>query len=73
MTLKARLLAGFAGLLLLVACDNDNSGDDDDAKGIETLGSAFVNMFRTGSNNDPVDAQDINIAPSLTGEPFNPS
>lgn len=73
MTLKARLLVGFAGVLLLAACDNNKSDDDDDAKGIETFGSAFVSMFKTGSNNDPVDAQNIKISPNLTGEPFNPS
>lgn len=71
MTLKLKLLAGIAGSLLLSACDSSEGGDGT-AQGIESFGSAFVAMFGAGPNDEPVDAQSVDIAVDLTGDPFNP-
>lgn len=71
MTLKLKLIAGLAGSLLLVACDSSDSGDDT-ATGIDSFGSAFRAMFDADPNDEPVDAQSIDIAVDLTADPFNP-
>lgn len=71
MQLKPKLIAGLAGALLVAACDGSSSGDGE-ATGIDTFGSAFVAMFNAGPNDEPVDAQSIDIAVNLTADPFNP-
>ena len=71
MQLKPKLIAGLAGALLLAACDGSSSGDDD-VSGIDTFGSDFVAMFNADPNDEPVDAQSIDIAVNLTADPFNP-
>lgn len=73
MTLNLKLIAVLLGVSLVAACDG-GGGDDggDDASGIARFGQAFVAMFNTDPNGDPVDAQTINIVVDATGDPFNP-
>lgn len=71
MSLKLKLAVGIAGSLLLVACDSSDS-ENGTAQGIESFGSAFVAMFGAGPNDEPVDAQSIDFAVDLSGDPFNP-
>jgi len=68
--IKARLsvmLIASAGLLS--ACDG---GGGAVAKGIDSLGAAFVAAFNKSRNSEPVDAQSVNLVLTPTIEPFDP-
>ncbi len=71
MQLKPKLIAGLAGALLVAACDGSDSGGDQ-ANRIDSFGSAFRAMFNADPNDEPVDAQSIDIAVDMTADPFNP-
>lgn len=59
-TTKFALL--IAGALVVAACDESGNDDDDDsAQGIETLGSDFVAAFNADPNDEPFDAQDVDL------------
>jgi len=70
MQLRSNVIYGLAGALLVAACDGLGSGNG--AAGIASFGSSFVEMFEADSNDEPVDAQSIDIAVNLTSDPFNP-
>lgn len=55
---------------MVAACDGLGSGNG--AAGITSFGSSFVEMFEADSNDEPVDAQSIDIAVNLKSDPFNP-
>jgi hypothetical protein len=57
-----------AGVLFLAAC----GGSAVTLGGIDSFGSAFRAMFDADRNAEPVDAQSVDIAVSLTSDPFNP-
>ncbi|MBM1635188.1 hypothetical protein JQV27_20305 [Sulfitobacter mediterraneus] len=68
---RTKTAALLTGVLLVAACGG--SGDDgDDAAGIASFGAAFVAMFAADPNEEPVDAQSIDIAINPTADPFNP-
>lgn len=58
-------------VLLLSACEGDGSSGGN-AKGIASLGQAFVNAFNQLRNSTPVDAQSVNLKLTPTKTPFNP-
>ena len=68
MKLKSKTAA--IGLVLFVAaCGGASFGVMD----IRSLGADFVQTFAADPNDEPVDAQSINIADvSFTTDPFNP-
>lgn len=68
MKLKSKSTAVIAGVVFLAGC----GGSAVKVAGIDTFGSAFRAMFDADRNADPVDAQSIDIAVSLTADPFNP-
>lgn len=72
MTLNPKLIAVLSAAVLVAACDSSDSGDDDSASGIKTLGDAFVAMFNADPNDEPVDAQSVNLTVDPTADPFNP-
>ncbi|WP_152461442.1 hypothetical protein [Roseivivax sp. THAF30] len=70
-TTKFALL--IAGALVVAACDESGNDDDDDsAQGIETLGSDFVAAFNADPNDEPFDAQDVDLELTPGLQPFNP-
>lgn len=73
MTMNLKLIAVFAGVLLVAACGGGGGvGGANAVAGIESLGNAFVAMFNALANGQPVDAQTVNIAVNATADPFNP-
>ncbi|MGY3438400.1 MULTISPECIES: hypothetical protein [unclassified Marinovum] len=58
--------------LLLAACGGGGGGGDKGAKGINSLGQAFVNAFSLRRNDKPVDAQSVNLTLTPRKTPFNP-
>ncbi|HKK98045.1 MAG TPA: hypothetical protein VJ928_07665 [Marivita sp.] len=72
MTLNFKLIAVLAGALFVAACDSSDSDGDDTASGVDSFGSAFRAMFDADANDEPVDAQSVDIAVDATAEPFNP-
>lgn len=72
MTLNLKLIAVLLGVSLVAACDGGGGDDGNDATGIASFGKAFVAMFNANPNDDPVDAQTINIMVDATADPFNP-
>lgn len=68
MRLKSKSSAVLGGVLFLAACGGSTLA----VAGIDSFGSAFRAMFDADRNAEPVDAQSVDIAVSLTDEPFNP-
>ncbi|MCX7560519.1 hypothetical protein OS190_13160 [Sulfitobacter sp. F26204] len=68
MKLKSKSSVVLAGALFLAAC----GGSAVTVAGIDSFGSAFRAMFDADRNAEPVDAQSVDIAVSLTDDPFNP-
>ncbi len=68
MKLRSRSSYALPVVLLLAAC----GGSAVAVMGIDTLGESFRAMFDADANAEPVDAQSVDIAVSLTDEPFNP-
>jgi len=68
MRLKSKSSVVLAGVLFVAACGSSAVA----VAGIDALGSAFRAMFDADRNAEPVDAQSVDIAVSLTAEPFNP-
>lgn len=55
-------------VLFLAACGGTTAA----LTGIDSFGSTFRAMFDADRNAEPVDAQSVEIAVSLTDDPFNP-
>ncbi len=66
-----KLTIVIASSLFVAACD-EGGGGGDDAQGIETLGSGFVNAFNQNRNDTPVNAQSVNLTLTPQQQPFNP-
>jgi hypothetical protein len=64
--MKTRLALLLIGIIGVAACDSSP------AKGINTLGKTFVQMFNKDRNSEPVDAQSVKMTLTPTIEPFNP-
>ena len=60
------LLAATA--FVIAACDDDSILNE----GINSLGADFVRAFNKDPNDEPFDAQDINLTMTPEIEPFNP-
>ncbi|MFZ5962171.1 hypothetical protein ACOXXX_04400 [Thalassococcus sp. BH17M4-6] len=75
MSLRHRTAVLLTSGLLLAACDGGGGGGGGGGgvvQGIATLGQAFVNAFNLGPNDEPVDAQSVDLVLTPTEEPFNP-
>lgn len=65
--------AVLGAVLLIAACESESGGGDGgNAKGINSLGQAFVDAFSLRRNDTPVDAQSVNLVLTPTVQPFNP-
>ena len=61
----------------LAACDEDNGGGgggdgDGVSQGIDTLGADFVEVFNQDPNDDPIDADSVDLRLNSRIEPFDP-
>lgn len=72
MTKNLKIIAVLAVSMIVAACDSSDSDDDDTASGVESFGSAFVAMFAADPNDEPVDAQSVDLTVDPTADPFNP-
>lgn len=58
-----------AMLALAAACDDDN--DTTVTRGVDSLGSDFVRAFNADPNDEPVNAQDVDLELTPRVEPFD--
>lgn len=63
-------LALVAVAMLTVACNDDNDGGEV-SQGVDTLGSDFAEAFDADPNDEPINAQDVDLEVDPTIDPFD--
>lgn len=66
---SVKLSIALAAMLALVAGCDDN--DTNVTRGVDSLGSDFVRAFNANPNDEPVNAQDVDLELTPRVEPFD--
>lgn len=71
MHVRTKLILGLAGALLVAACEDSDSSDNN--TGTNALGNDFAAMFAAPAMSDPMNAQSVSLPAVMeTTDPFNP-